>query len=168
MIRWVWYVVAGIVGVVGLMTVIGWLLPVGHVASRSGVVARMPAEVFARVVDVADYPTWWSDVSRVEVLPPVDGRPRYREHMSSGAVVFETVEALAPTRFVSRIADPDQPFGGTWTFELAPDGDGTRVTITERGEVYNPFFRFLSRFVFSQTSTIERCLAALSHAPARS
>ena len=49
----------------------------------------------------------------------------------------------------------------TWTFELAADADGTRVTLTERGEVDNPIFRFLSRFVFGQTGTIDSCLRAL-------
>jgi hypothetical protein len=62
---------------------------------------------------------------------------------------------------VWRIADPDQPFGGTWAFELASEGAGTRVTITENGEVYNPIFRFMSRFVFSETSTLESCLGSL-------
>jgi hypothetical protein len=62
---------------------------------------------------------------------------------------------------VVRIADPDLPFGGTWTYELKQEESGTRVTITERGEVYNPIFRFMSRFVFSHTATLERYLAAL-------
>jgi hypothetical protein len=64
--------------------------------------------------------------------------------------------------FVARIADTDLPFGGTWTYELKPEGAGTRVTITERGEVYNPIFRFMSRFVLSQTATMEKYLAALT------
>jgi hypothetical protein len=68
---------------------------------------------------------------------------------------------------VTRIADPDQPFGGTWTFELTRAGAGTRVTITERGEVYNPIFRFLSRFVFGHTATLESCLLALERKWAR-
>lgn len=161
------YVVAGVAGLAGVMAAAGWMLPVGHVASRSALVPHAPALVFARIADVAAYPSWWSEVTEVDVLPPADGRPRFREHMSSGAVVFEIVEATPPVRFVSRIADPEQPFGGTWTFEFAPEGAGTRVTITERGEVYHPIFRFLSRFVFSTTSTIESCLAALSAAPAR-
>lgn len=163
--RWALYGVSGLAGLIGVMAAVGWMLPVGHVASRSAVVAEAPAEVFARVANVAAYPSWWSEVAQVDVLPAVEGRPRFREHLSSGAVIFETVEAAAPARFVSRIADPEQPFGGTWTFEFAPEGAGTRVTITERGEVYQPIFRFLSRFVFSPTSTIESCLAALAAAP---
>ena len=53
------------------------------------------------------------------------------------------VEQVPPTRFVTRIADA-QEFGGTWTIDLAPHGGETTVTITERGEVYNPAFRFMS------------------------
>jgi hypothetical protein len=65
---------------------------------------------------------------------------------------------------VTRIADPEQPFGGTWTFELAPADGGTRLTITERGEVYNPIFRALGRFVFGHTATIDQYLRALGAA----
>ena len=50
------------------------------------------------------------------------GRVRFREEGSSGSLTMEIVEATRPTRMVTRIADPDQPFGGTWTFELVPDG----------------------------------------------
>ena len=77
-------------------------------------------------------------------------------------MVFEIVQSIPAARVVSRIADPDQPFGGTWTVVLAPEAGGTRVTITEDGEVYNPLFRFLSPYVFSQTATMESCLAALA------
>jgi hypothetical protein len=51
--------------------------------------------------------------------------------------------------------------GGTWTHELTPDGSGTRLTITERGWVGNPIFRFVSRFVMGQTATIDSYLHAL-------
>jgi hypothetical protein len=60
-----------------------------------------------------------------------------------------------------RIADPDLPFGGTWTYRLTPKGSGTRLAITEHGEVYNPLFRFVSRFVFGHTATVDRFIAAL-------
>ncbi len=35
------------------------------------------------------------------------------------------------------------------------------VTITENGEIYNPFFRFMARFVFGYTVTMETYLKAL-------
>ncbi|HSR42141.1 MAG TPA: SRPBCC family protein, partial [Longimicrobiales bacterium] len=79
-----------------------------------------------------------------------------------GTMTIETVEAEVPTRLVTRIADEDLPFGGTWTYELEPTGDGrTRVTITEDGEVYNPVFRFMARFVFGHTATMDTYLDGL-------
>jgi ribosome-associated toxin RatA of RatAB toxin-antitoxin module len=145
-----------------VVAIVGWVLPVEHEASRSALVPGDPLAVYAVVSNVEAYPSWWPEISRVEMLPDSSGRIRFREHMSTGPVVMEVDEAVAPTRFVTRIADPDQPFGGTWTFEIAPvDGGGSRVTITERGEIYNPFFRFLSRLVFGYTGTIESFLTAL-------
>jgi hypothetical protein len=37
-------------------------------------------------------------------------------------------------------------FHGSWTWELAGEGDGTQLTITERGTVENPFFRGMMIF----------------------
>lgn len=159
--KWLLWTLGGVAAVILLIIIIGWLLPVEHVASRSADYLQSRERVFATITDVARYHTWWNEVTAVDMLESHDGRVRFREHMSSGPIVFEMVEVSPPARYVSRIADPDQPFGGTWTFELEPHGNGTRLTITERGEVYNPIFRFMSRFVFSQTSTMESFLAAL-------
>lgn len=74
---------------------------------------------------------------------------------------FEIVERAPPGRLVTRVAD-GLPYGGTWTFELAPEGGGTRLTITERGEVHNPIFRVLARFVFGYAATMEAYLEDLA------
>ena len=154
------WVLGALGGVVLLVCLIGWMLPVSHVASASATLSRPPEAVYAMVSEVASYPRWWSEMSRVEMLPPVEGRQRFRQHMGSDAVVIEVLEAAAPSRFVTRIADPDQPFGGTWTLEIAPSGAGSTLRVTERGEVYNPLFRFVSRFVMGHTATIESFLQA--------
>jgi hypothetical protein len=130
--------------IIGAVAVVGWSLPVAHVASASATVAKPPDAVYSIVADLNAYPQWWS------------GDPQVKS---------EVVEARAPSRLVTRIADPEQPFGGTWTFEIVPDGTGSRVTITENGEVYNPVFRFMSRFVLGRTATMESFLDALQQAP---
>ena len=38
-----------------------------------------------------------------------------------------------------------------------------RFTITENGEVYNPIFRFLSRYVMGYTATMDRYLQAVQN-----
>lgn len=159
--KWILWTVLGLVGVVGIVAIVGWLLPVAHVASRSARINQAPENVYAAIADVGAYPTWFEGVTRVEMLDSPAGKIRFREHMTTGPVVMEVAETVPPARFVTRIADPDQPFGGTWTFELSPAGGGTDLTITERGEVYNPIFRFMSRFIFGYTSTMEGFLKNL-------
>ena len=62
---------------------------------------------------------------------------------------------------MTRIVDRDLGYFGAWTYELAPVDGGTRVQITESGEVPNVLFRFLSRFVFGHTGTMDTYLRAL-------
>ena len=161
--KWILWTLAGLVAIVGIAALIGWLLPVNHEASRSANLDRPREAIYADISDVASHPRWFPGVTRVEMLDAPAGTIRFREHRSTGPIVMEVVEATAPSRFVTKIADPTQPFGGTWTFELAPNGAGTRVTITERGEIYNPLFRFMARFVFGYTKSLETGLKGLAH-----
>jgi uncharacterized protein YndB with AHSA1/START domain len=157
--KWTLVVVGGLVAVVLLVVVIGAMLPRDHVASTSAVVAAPPQAVWNVVSDPASAASW-RDVQRVEMLS-TGGATRWREFSKHGAITMEQMEALAPSRFVTRIADTDLGFGGTWTIALAPEGTGTRVTIREDGFVSNPLFRFMSRFVFGHYGTQEAYLRAL-------
>ena len=44
---------------------------------------------------------------------------------------------------------------------LEESGGKTKVTITENGEVYNPIFRFVSKFIIGYSATANRYLADL-------
>jgi len=163
MLKWVLLILLALVLLVVIVAVVGYLLPRDHVASRSARYGQPPDAVFAVISDVAHAAAWRKDIKQVDMLPPVDGRVRFREVGGMGAITMEVHEITRPTRMVTRIADPDQAFGGSWTFELAPEGAGTRLTITERGEIYNPIFRTLARFVFGYTSSLEQYLRALGN-----
>jgi uncharacterized protein YndB with AHSA1/START domain len=161
--KWFIRILLLFVVIVAVVYGVGWLLPVGHVASRTTVVGASPQQVYDTIADVGGYSRWWSEVERVEMLPPEGERVKFRQHTSAGSITMQVEESTPPSRFVTRIADPDQPFGGTWTFELVGNtASKTLVTITERGEVYDPLFRFMSKFVFGHTSTMDSCLAALT------
>ena len=113
-----------------IMVVIGALLPKEHTAARVGTFpGQTAAQLFAKAEKLVTENT---DV-------PVD-----------------IVERVEPSRLVTRIR-PGQPFGGTWTIEIAD----AQVRITENGEVYNPLFRFLARFLFGHTATIDGALKKL-------
>jgi hypothetical protein len=68
----------------------------------------------------------------------------------------------SPGRLVARIADPNLPYGGGWTYEVSAVDGGTLLRVTERGEVYNPIFRFVSRFIMGHTKSLEDYLNALA------
>lgn len=149
------YVLLALVLLIGLATAIGYMLPQDHRASRTVVHAAPPAEVFAIVTEFSRFPEWRSGISRVELLPD-DGRgARFREHGSQDVITYRVERIEPPMKLVTRIDDPSQPFGGTWTLDLAAVPEGTALTITEDGEVYNLLFRFLSKTVFSPYSTID-------------
>lgn len=67
-----------------------------------------------------------------------------------------------PSRMVTRIIDEGMPFGGSWTYELREIEAGTDVRITENGVVYNPIFRFMSRFVMGHHGTLDAFLRNLT------
>jgi hypothetical protein len=157
-----WLLVAGavMVGLIVIATVWGALLPREHHAQRSTRFTRPPAAVWAVVADPLGAASWRPDVVSVEAVPTADGRLRWKE-IGSDAITYELVADEPPVRRIVRIADDTLPFGGTWTYALASDGDGTRLTITEDGEVRNPLFRFLARYVFGHAGTMESYLRAL-------
>ncbi|HEY7596562.1 MAG TPA: SRPBCC family protein [Actinophytocola sp.] len=159
-----WLVITGIVvGVLVLVVLavmaIGAALPKEHVAARRISLPVEPPEVWAALTDVSAFPAWRPRVERVEVLgtDPL----RWREFGRDGKITFEMSETDAPRRLVSRITDDKLPFGGTWTYDIAPSGGGSTVTVTEHGEVRNVLFRFVSRFVMGHTATIDGYLTAL-------
>jgi uncharacterized protein YndB with AHSA1/START domain len=158
--KWAVLAVAVLVLLVLGVILIGLLLPTDHQATRQVGIRAKPEAVFAIIADFVGGAGWRTGIARVELLPPRDGRTVFREQGNNGEMTYRVEEQTPPRRLVTRIVDRSA-FGGTWTYELFPEGEGTRVEITERGQVYNPVFRFMSRFFFSPTVTMERYLKDL-------
>jgi hypothetical protein len=72
------------------------------------------------------------------------------------------MESIPPQRLVTRIADAKLPYGGSWTFDIVPNGNSCVLTVTENGEVYNPLFRFISRFVIGHTASLDAYVKSLN------
>ncbi|MFF7459561.1 SRPBCC domain-containing protein [Kitasatospora sp. NPDC008115] len=151
-------------GAVGALWAAGRRLPVEHVSGGGLELSQPPGAVWEVLADIDLFPAWRPDVAHVERLPATAaGRPRWREDGRHGHTVYEVVESEAPHRLVTGIADPDLPYGGTWTFVLTAAGDGCTLTVTERGEVYHPLYRGVSHYVTGEGATVHRFLAALAH-----
>ena len=158
----VWMVVGVLAAIVILVVAIGFALPVRHKAVGEARFNQPPAKVFAAITDVKSFPSWRPSVKTVEVVADPEGKQQFREIGSDGTILFQVERVVRDKQLVTRIADRSLPFGGSWTYDLISDGDATILRITEDGEVYNPVFRFVSRFVMGHTSTIDRYLADLA------
>jgi hypothetical protein len=155
-------VAAGIAVLVGGIVVTGLLLPKAHVASRSASFHARQEQLFSLISGPQN---WRPDVVRYEIVPTSDGRELVRETTRHGEpITYELLDRLPPKSLTRGIATPNLPYSGSWTFSLQPSGQGTIVRITEHGEVYNPVFRFVSRFVMGHTHTIDAYLQALAKA----
>lgn len=149
------------VGLGVAVVIIGYLLPVRHEATVSATIPAAPEAVWAVLTDPAGYPSWRGDVTSVELLPMDSGHVAWREQGKNGAISYAIELAEVPTRLVTRITDRSLPFGGSWEYLVTGDGHGSRVQITEHGEVYNPVFRFVSRFIMGHSATMSAYLKAL-------
>jgi uncharacterized protein YndB with AHSA1/START domain len=161
MIKWLVRILAALAILTAVLAGVGYLLPAEHRASRSAILTASPDQVYAVIVDFAKYPEWRSDLDRIEAPAVAREGSELREHGANGEIPYR-VETLVPSsRVVTRISDPSLPFGGTWTYELRPNGTGTELAITEDGVVSNPIFRALSRFVFGHYDAIDAYMADL-------
>lgn len=160
------YIVVGVVGcvilLVGIIALIGSQLPKTHIASRSILLHKPPADVYAVVRDFGSAPKWRSDLKQVDVETSQGGPVYFREVGKNDTINYELIEDVPAQRMVTKIRDTNLGFGGQWTYTFVPENGGTRVTIREDGEVSNVLFRFMSRYIFGHTATIDGYLGSLA------
>ena len=159
--RWLLRAAVALAAALVTAALIGWRLPRSHRASRELIMPGTAESIWAAITDVEAFPAWRVDVKRVQRLPDRDGRRAWVEEGRSGKIIFVVERSDAPRLLVTRIADPELPFGGTWTYDITPVARGARLRITENGEIYNPLFRFMARFIFGYEGTIASYLTAL-------
>lgn len=156
-----WLLITGITlaALLILIVVVGALLPQKHTVSRTTAVHVSPETLWNLI---SGPPNWRPEITSYQGLPQQNGHRMWREtDKHNQTITYEAVESAPPQRLVTRIADPKLPFGGTWTYEIASTSNGSTLTITEDGEVYNPIFRFISRFIMGHSATIDAYMKAL-------
>jgi hypothetical protein len=157
--KWVIVILAAIALAAAIMCIAGAMLPIKHRASRKARFHQPPQAIYTVV---SGPPDWRPDVKASGPLPDANGRKRWWEQDAHGKkIAYELIED-SPSRRVTRIAGDNLPFGGKWTIEISPASPtDSEVRVTEDGEIYNVIFRFLSRFAFGYTASIEGYLRNL-------
>jgi hypothetical protein len=158
---WIAAILGTIIGLVLLLAVVGMILPQSHVAGRTIFLRQPPETIWKMITRFEEQPTWHSGLKSIERLPDQEGQPVWKEVLSDGMVLtLRTTESVEPYRMVRRIADDRLPFGGQWVFQIEPAENGSKLTVTEEGEIYNPFFRVFSKFM-NPAASIEKYLRDL-------
>lgn len=147
--------------ILGLL-IVGTLLPRHHSATRSAAFRTRPDQLFALI---AGPQAWRPEVKKYQVIPNPGGPEMWSETDSHGqSITYEVVESKPPVLLKTRIATKGLPYSGGWTFALQDNGGFTTLRIIEDGDVYNPIFRFVSRFIVGHTRSIDTYLTNLGKA----
>jgi hypothetical protein len=160
-LKWPLRVLFALIGIAAVIWVLGLMLPRDHMATRMGRYQVPPEKVWEALTDIDAMPSWRIGLKSVTRLPDKNGLPVHTENTTAGKMTFETTLMDPPRRLVRGMAS-DLPFGGTWTFDVAPAPDGSTLRITENGYVSNPFFRFVARYFIGYTSEMNKYLTGLA------
>lgn len=164
-LRWAGAVVGLLILVFLVILAWGAGLPVDHTAYCSASIGRDSKTLFDDVENDGESPAWRPEVVRVMRARDRAGRPVWVEIGARGMSLQydETASSRNAGRIVRTIDDPGAPFGGTWTYTFVPDGpQAAMIAIRENGEIYNPLFRFLARYVVGYTSTMRTFISDLA------
>ncbi len=151
-------IVAGIfVTIIAVVYVIGLMLPVQHTASLEADIAASTDEVWNRITMIEKYPEWRKEIKKVEYVSPT----RWIEYDKHNNTPYSIAESIPLQKWVIVIDSKKLPYGGRWTYTINETADQTHISITEDGEVYNPIFRFISRYIMGHDATMKEYLAKL-------
>jgi uncharacterized protein YndB with AHSA1/START domain len=160
---WILIAVGIVVGALALIALYGLTLPRAHHVARTIALKQTPEAVWQTITDFPNVPSWNPNLAKIEKMPDLNGHEVWREDYKNGyGLTLETTEATPPTKLVRAIADVGGPFTGRWEFALTPAEGGCRITITEFGEVANPYFRVMAKLFMKPEAHIELYLAALA------
>ena len=140
----------------------GMATPRHHVASRTILLRAAPESVWQLVRTVTDYPDWRDDIQSVTSAGDSDGQLRWTEVGRQQSVSYRATVDEPPNRFASQITDDDLGYSGEWQYVITATESGTRLTITETGQVGNPVFRFFGTHFVGFTRGIDAFLRDLA------
>lgn len=146
-----------LVSLIGLLGIVGSLLPSSHTASVTFEVATPQTEVWAMLDKVEEFPAWFPDINRVEMLPEREGRRAFRQFQGRNSFVLEETLKQPMSRVVRTITDDRAMFTGRWDHQLESVGDGrTRITVIETGSVGSAIPRAIMKYVIGEKFYLNR------------
>ena len=83
----IFVLVALLVLIVLVVVTIGAFLPQQHISTCAARFQQSPDAIWQAITDYEKFPAWRKDVTRVEALPEVNGKPAWREFDRQGGSI---------------------------------------------------------------------------------
>jgi hypothetical protein len=152
----------GLVGflalLIGVFYAVGLALPAKHTASGSAIFRASPETVWNIVTDYQNQTAWRKDLK--EIRTSENGI--WTEVSTTGDEISYRAKSKQPVLSYEVEIVNNSNFGGVWEFRFEPVNGGTKLTITEDGEIHNPFFRTIAKLFFDMSATINTYLSNLA------
>lgn len=157
--KWLFIILGLLALIIGVVYLLGSLMPVKHRASVEGKFGISAEEMWAILTNHKDYKNWRKGIKELIM----NGSHEWTEQNNHGDKVNYRAEWVEPSKtLITRITNKDLPYGGYWEFNIKNEPGGCSVQITENGEVYNPIFRFMSKYIFGHDATLKGYLEDLN------
>jgi uncharacterized protein YndB with AHSA1/START domain len=153
--KWVIRSVVAVVVLIGLVLVIGWMLPSSFKVQRTAVIAAPPDKVYAYIADPRQWKAWsvWNrrDPSmQVQYAGAASGAGAKWswQSKSEGNGAMEFTAAVPNERVDYSLSFPDMGMTSRGALRLAAEGGATRVTWTNEGDMGgNPLYHYFALFM---------------------
>lgn len=141
----------------------GYFIEKNHTASRTATFKASPECIWNKITNLEAQPAWRKNLKEIKIIDGTPNRESWTEISKSGdEISFKTKAKIEPSRYEAEIIN-NSNFGGYWELTLEPAEDGgTKLTVTENGEIYNPMFRTIAAVFFDMHATIDEYLADLA------
>ena len=142
------------------MCAYGSSVPEAHTASGSEVIKADIDDVFAMQADVQKHPEWHDLVAEIkDYKEEEDGTASWHEVWKDGNEFGMKRTAYIEGKLIRvQIEDKAEVFNGSWTFDFEEVEGGTKVTITENGNIPNAFIRGMYHLTTEPDQTLKEHL----------
>ncbi len=136
-----------IVVIINIPIIGGLFLPKSHKVTKTMFVKYDPENVYLFITNVKEYPKWLHRVKKVEIVSTnPSGLTSWQEHYSYGKpMMYQIMEAAPYSDLTIKTANAEAYYVNTWKINIKEVENGTMLTITEDGDIYNPFFRTIAK-----------------------
>lgn len=152
------FIIVALAGVYGA----GSALPETMVTLRGAQFKAPVGEVWNLVTNYPEMPNWNDGIAKVTPIPGEDKTTLWDIEDNDGRhMVLKVVHSEQYHLHHSEIIANDQPFKGSWKFELTANDGGTWLKLEEHSRISNPFLRFVTYYILGSDYGIRTFLQAL-------